>query len=223
MKMSEPSPRPEFRARPARMKDYFSSMTELMEHLPARDNYSIASDVGRRSAVKVFAPHAGCIEPCTGALVLAIAMGRYDYFVFNGLRKKDCYKTLHVTSTHYDEPSCIRMARESTVALAIHGCDGEDLFIEVGGGNSSLASRLAESMIAAGYPALPAPAERRGEDPANFINKASRHGLQIELSAGFRRSLFPAFPRALSRDPRTFHPFVAFMQGWIDSVQGSFS
>ena len=113
-------------------------MTELVSTLPARENYTIRVDSSHASKIKVFAPHGGCIEPCTGPIALALAKDNFDCFVFSGIRQKDCFKMLHVTSTRYDEPRCLAMAREAEVALAVHGCDGEEPFAQVGGGNVDL-------------------------------------------------------------------------------------
>ncbi len=192
-----------------------------MGRLPAENNYAIQSDVSRGSKVRLFAPHGGCIEPCTGPIVLAIAAENVDYFVFNGVRKKDCFKTLHVTSTHYDEPQCLRMTEESEVGIAIHGCDGEKSFIEVGGGDRDLASQLAEYLKARGFTVISASQARKGEDGRNFINRAKRGGVQLELSAGFRKSLFPDFPRATRRNPQTFPAFIEAMRVWISSIEQS--
>ena len=196
-------------------------MSELLARLPARDNYDLRVDLSRRSKVKVFAPHAGCIEPCTGQVVVALALDRFDYFLFNGKRKKDCFKTLHVTSTHYDEPQCVAMARDAEVAIAVHGCDGDESFIQVGGGNGRLASDLTEYLIVSGYQIAHRSQNLKGENRENFVNFSRRGGIQLELSAGFRRELFPGFPRSLQRHPAEFPRFIGFMRAWMESTERS--
>jgi phage replication-related protein YjqB (UPF0714/DUF867 family) len=201
--------------------DKFASMTELLGCVSPDGNYVFHIDERRRSRVKLFAPHGGCIEPCTGNLAIEIASGVYDYYIFQGMMKKDCFRTLHVTSTHYNEPRCRTMAEEALVAVAIHGCDGEKSFIELGGGNRILAFNLQQHLLKKGYTAIEAPIHRRGEDESNFINKARFKGIQLELSSGFRRSLFPSFPKVLQRHPITLPAFVSALREWIDSVEAS--
>jgi phage replication-related protein YjqB (UPF0714/DUF867 family) len=197
------------------MSDRFSSMTELLRALPAADNYSIQVDTRYQSRVKIFAPHGGCIEPCTGPIVLALADGRFDSFVFHGVRKKDCYRELHVTSTHYDEPACLSMASQADLAIAVHGCDGNDEFMEIGGANTVERESLAAAMNLLGYRLRPPGDQRRGEQPENFANRAKYGGIQIELSAGFRRMLFPGFPRAAVRHPANFPRFINSFRAWL--------
>ena len=194
-------------------------MTELVRTLPARENYAIQVDSSHASKIKVFAPHGGCIEPCTGPTALALAKDNFDCFVFSGIRKKDCFKMLHVTSTRYDEPRCLAMAREAEVALAVHGCDGEEPFAQVGGGNVDLVQNLISYLNELGYSADPASADLKGEDERNFINLSRKKGIQVELSAGFRRNLFPAFPRSIQRHPEEFPRFIASMRSWMLGIE----
>jgi phage replication-related protein YjqB (UPF0714/DUF867 family) len=196
-------------------------MTELLARLPARDNYDLQIDHSRRSKVKIFAPHGGCIEPCTAQIVLPLALDRFDFFLFNGMMKKDCFSTLHVTSTHYDEPQCLQLAREAVVAIAVHGCEGEEPFIQLGGGNGTLAANLREYLIVLGYRIMHSSGELKGEHADNFVNFAQQGGIQLELSAGFRRQMFPGFPRSLQRDPVEFPRFIGAMRSWMESTERS--
>lgn len=201
--------------------DRFKKMTELLAHLSPDNHYRIQYTDTRDSKVKLFAPHGGCIEPCTGSLVMEIAGESYDYFVFHGMMMKNCFQTLHVSSTRYDEPHCQQMARQALVAVAIHGCDGDKEFVEIGGGNSELVANLHDYLTGHGYPAICAPKNRKGEDERNFINLAREKGVQLELSSGFRKSLFPDFPRTGQKNPRTTQPFISTMQGWLKSLEGT--
>jgi phage replication-related protein YjqB (UPF0714/DUF867 family) len=195
--------------------DTFGSMIELVGALAAGDNYSLQIDTSHHSAVKIFAPHAGCIEPCTGPVAVAIAAGHFDLFAFHGTRKKDCFDTLHVTSARYDLPECVRLAAEAELAVSIHGCAGKESFLEIGGSASGTAAELTEFLLARGFDARVPPLSRRGEDPGNFINKAKRGGIQIEMSEGIRRALFPSYPRPLSRHPQLFNSFVDPIRNWL--------
>lgn len=199
--------------------DKFNSMSELLSQLPAHDHYCIHYTDTRKSNVKLFAPHGGWIEPCTGSLVIEIAGESFDYFVFHGMMKKNCFRTLHVSSTRYDEPCCQQMARQALVAVAIHGRDAEEEFIEIGGSNSELVAGLHEYLIDHGYPTVCGSKNHKGEDERNFINLAHHKGVQLELSSGFRKSLFPDFPGTLQRNPKTFQPFITAMQQWLQFIE----
>lgn len=201
--------------------DKFVSMSELLRNIPARENYDVYADGSRRSKIKIFAPHGGCIEPCTEAIALGIGMGMYDSFVFSGKRKSGCFETLHVTSTHYDEPRCLQMAREADLAIAIHGCDGGEEAMYIGGGNREAKTHAHDFFSARGYRAEMASGNLTGEADDNFINLARRRGVQFELTVGFRRKLFPGFPRSLQRDAREFSKFIGDMQMWIQQAERS--
>lgn len=194
-------------------------MTDLLSQLPAEKNYFFQIDESRHSSVKVFAPHGGCIEPCTGNIVMEIAGGYFDYFIFNGVRRVGCYKTLHVTSTGYDEPTCLAMVRNAQMAVAVHGCGGNESFIEIGGSREPLCTHLANYLAARDYPVGTGARGRTGESKMNFINQAMLGGIQIELSAGFRRLLFPQFPKTLQRNPDKLPRFVHAMRNWMKSVE----
>ena len=114
------------------------------------------------------------------------------------------------------------MASTATVAVAIHGCDGDKSFVEVGGGNVEGVASLHKHLIDAGYPSLLAPILRSGRSERNFINLAQQKGVQIELSVGFRRSLFPGFPNTMQRTPGEFKRFVRCMYTWLLELEKQF-
>jgi len=203
------------------MVDRFQSMSELLHAVPARGNYEIQHDVSKSTRVKLFAPHGGCIEPCTGALVREIALGRTDFYVFHGIRRESCYRTLHVTAVNYDEECCTRMAGSAEIAVAIHGCSGRETFIEIGGGNMAAVQMLLAHLVRWDFPARPALGSRQGADTRNFINLSRRKGVQLELSAGFRKSLYADFPKTLQPIPVPLRRFVQAMQDWICELEAT--
>lgn len=58
------------------------------------------------SRITVITPHGGGIEPGTADIALAIADTDFSFYAFEGTkcRHKDC---LHMTSTRFDEPTCL--------------------------------------------------------------------------------------------------------------------
>jgi phage replication-related protein YjqB (UPF0714/DUF867 family) len=206
---------------PAPSGDRYPSMSALQAELPAAGNYSLYCESSRGSKVTLFAPHGGCIEPGTDRIVVELAGSEFDYFLFRGIRRTECFRTLHVTSAHYDEPSCLALARRSAIAVAIHGCDGAEEFLEVGGANGAVAEALRAALAEGGYRVrTPAPG-RPGVDAANFINRSSAGGVQVELSAGFRAMLFPGFPRTDQRHPVAFPAFLSTFRRWLVPAEAS--
>jgi phage replication-related protein YjqB (UPF0714/DUF867 family) len=194
-------------------------MTELLRSLPPEENYSIHTDEKYRSRIKLFAPHGGCIEPCTAPVALTLAEGLFDSFVFYGSRKKDCFKMLHVTSIHYDEPACMRMISNAELGIAIHGCAGDETFLEIGGMHIPGRKSFESTLVSAGYIIRSADEGRRGEANKNFINMAKKGGIQIEMSAGFRKMLFPGYPRSVTRHPVHFSRFIHICRTWLREVE----
>ena len=203
--------------------DRFRSMRELLSALRPEGHYSLIAVENRRSAMKLFAPHGGCIEPCTGAVVSALAGEEFDYFIFRGEMRRECHATLHVASTRYDEPSCERMVASAVGAISVHGCRQEEPFIEVGGAHRGFAGTLADLLTAEGYAVVPAGPARGGADPGNFVNRCAIGGVQLELSAGFRRTLFPDFPDEGARDRAGFPKFIALVRGWLLGIERELS
>jgi len=198
--------------------DQFRSMEELLAAVPSRDNYSFHIETKYQSKIKLFAPHGGCIEPCTSHIVMSLATGTYDSYIFNGIRKKECFKNLHVTSTNYDEPHCLMMARDSEMAISVHGCNDSDDHIQIGGGNKAAAAKLADCLTTNGYVVVTPSDDLQGANPKNFINLSRRKGIQLELSVGFRKNLFPSFPKSIQKDPKQFDRFIKTMRNWLDEM-----
>ena len=201
--------------------DTFPSMTAMLSSV-GQNNYEFEISASKNSSIKLFAPHGGCIEPGTAPVVRELASDRYDYYIFRGLlRGGGCRKLLHVKSTHYDEERCQSMARSALFSLSVHGCRGKESRIEIGGGNEKLATHLFNSIQSA-YPVALAPAERDGRNPLNFINQSRCQGVQLELSEGFRQSLFLGYPRSMRGNPRTFPEFIHTLRDWLRTIEATF-
>ncbi len=203
--------------------DKFRSMKDLTLRLRPEGHYSIVAVEDRSSRVKLFAPHGGYIEPCTGRIISELAGGVFDYFIFRGEMHRYCHATLHVTSVNYDEPICERMIGNAETALSVHGCQPAESLIEVGGGNERYSQRLGELLAREGYTVVPGTHGMRGIDEKNFINRCTRAGVQLELSAGFRRSLFPGFPRETQTHPVEFPKFIGVVRAWLLEIERELS
>ncbi len=203
--------------------DTFPTMKALLSGVKEKDNYAFEICSSRNSPIKLFAPHGGCIEPGTAPIVRELAGGIYDYYIFRGIRRGGgCRKLLHVTSTHYDEDRCQSMARSALLSLSVHGCRGRRRFIEVGGGNRVLAADLCDTLTTR-YPAVLAPEGHDGSSPLNFINASRYQGVQLEVSEGFRQSLFPGFPWSMTGNPDTLPEFIDTLRKWLRRIENTFT
>ena len=203
--------------------DTFPSMRSLLANVGEKDNYVFEICTSWDSPIKLFAPHGGCIEPGTGPIVKELAAGRYDYYVFRGVRRGGgCRKLLHVTSTHYDEERCQSMARSALFSLSVHGCRGRKRRIEIGGGNRKLVADLYET-LRQDYPAAIASEGRDGTNPLNFVNLSGYQGVQLELSEGFRQHLFLGYPASMTGNPESLPEFIITIRNWLRKVESTFA
>lgn len=114
------------------IKDKYQSMTQLEnETVEGVDWKKDTRDNGTK--VLIVAPHGGNIEQGTTEATKALAeKGNYDYFSFEAIRPKNNTE-LHVTSTHYDDPTLNQMIKNRTATISIHGAAGTDQIIYLGG------------------------------------------------------------------------------------------
>ncbi|HLO32412.1 MAG TPA: poly-gamma-glutamate hydrolase family protein [Anaerolineales bacterium] len=164
----------------------------------------------RRSKLAIIAPHGGGIEPGTSEIAASMAGLVFSYYVFDG-RRKEGNELLHIASTLFDEPKCLKLVHDSQVVIAIHGCAGEEKVVYVGGLHDRLKTRLIETMLKAGFDARLAEGNYAGLQSNNLCNCGrTGRGVQFEITEGLRRTMF----RALNRPGRkmttdVFRKFVA--------------
>lgn len=148
-----------------------------------------------RSGFVIIAPHGGGIEPGTSEIAKAIAGVHFSYYTFDGIRQEG-NERLHITSTLFDEPKCLQIVNVSEVVVAIHGCEGDEKVIYVGGLHEELKAGLIDKLAKAGFDACLADVNYAGAQLQNICNKGRlRRGVQLEVSEGLRRTMFKAFDR----------------------------
>src|SRR5690606_2706905 len=92
-------------------KDKYTSFEELRSHEEYNKTYRIELQK-TQSETSVFAIHGGSIENGTSEIAKLIAGNQYNYYSFEGLLKTNAF-SLHITSSRFDEPSALDMARAS--------------------------------------------------------------------------------------------------------------
>ena len=173
----------------------------------------------RKSALAIIAPHGGGIEPGTSEIAIAVAGFQFSYYTFDGLRQSN-NRSLHITSTLFDEPKCLQLVNNSEIVIAIHGCVGEEKVVHVGGLHEKLKICLINALLKAGFDARVAGINFAGTQVQNICNRGrSGAGVQFEISEGLRRSMFKGLDRQNRRiTTHVFRKFVTSVHQELKSI-----
>jgi phage replication-related protein YjqB (UPF0714/DUF867 family) len=170
-------------------KDRFASLPALMSQLSENEDYVIRS-LKRRSKVTIISPHGGYIEPGTSAIAEAVAGRTFNFFDFQGLQVERPWE-LHVTSTKFRHPTLEELLSGSTHAVSIHGMGKVDSWnIWLGGLNTSMKTRVAQSLVEEGFSVLTEFPKYKGADPRNVVNLVPSKGVQLELPCDLLDAMF---------------------------------
>ena len=169
-------------------KDTYSCFAELKIHEEQDKEYRISiSDV--RSRITIIAPHGGKIEPGTSDIAKKIATGSFNFYCFEGLKKKN-NQSLHITSHNFDEPMAVKLISRSHVVVAIHACKGNEKYVVLGGLDKGLKSFIADELGSRGIPVSKGHGNFKGQRPDNICNRgATKKGVQLEITRGLRDDL----------------------------------
>jgi phage replication-related protein YjqB (UPF0714/DUF867 family) len=135
----------------------------------------------------------------------------HSYYAFDGKKPND-NRDLHITSTNFDEPVGLEIARRAQTVIAIHGSNAADDVVCVGGLNTKLAKKIKKELRVRGFQVGEHPNLRmHGDAPNNICNRGMQGaGVQFELPRGLRQKMFGDLTRAGRANPtELFHEFVA--------------
>jgi phage replication-related protein YjqB (UPF0714/DUF867 family) len=151
-------------------------------------NYAIETK-NRNSPISVIAIHGGDIEFGTDKIARAIAAaGGFNYYAFIAYAGTEW--KLHITSTKATEPKLVSMVQASDTVISVHGKYDHTGHTFMGGRNTTLGSKIKQSLIQNGFPATDAPARLSGKSTKNICNRcASGAGVQLEVSTDLRIKL----------------------------------
>jgi phage replication-related protein YjqB (UPF0714/DUF867 family) len=173
----------------------------------------------RHSPIAIIAPHAGGIEVGTSQISLEIAGTDFSSYLFEGKKARD-NRTLHITSTNFDEPLCLGLLQRSAFALTVHGERSNDDIVYLGGlheeARDSLRAALEEQGFTAKEHENPS---LQGTSQKNICNKGTLGaGVQLELAKGLRQTLFSSLtPQGLMEPTPRFYQFcAAIRQGLVN-------
>jgi phage replication-related protein YjqB (UPF0714/DUF867 family) len=169
-------------------KDKYSSFDELKKREALDKDYRLSiRNAGSR--VTIIAPHGGKIEPRTSDLAKCIAGENYNFYCFEGLKKKD-NAGLHMTSHCFDEPRAIEIVSKSEVVVALHACTGNAGLVHIGGLNKKLGSMIDRELQDRGIRVSNDHPGFQGSNPDNICNRgATGQGVQLEITRDLRDDL----------------------------------
>ena len=169
--------------------------------------------------VAIIAPHGGKIEWGTSEIAAAIAGNVYNLYCFEGMKSKD-NRDLHITSTRFDEPKCVNLISACDLVVAVHGCQGDDQTIYLGGRDKDLREAIRENLQNAGFTTeTHADPNLQGVNPDNICNRGRRgRGVQLEISKGLRTALLQA---SLTEGAGTLSHLANAVRCAIDELAGS--
>lgn len=136
----------------------------------------------------VLAPHGGGIERGTSDIARAIAGQNFNLYLFEGV-KPTGNEALHITSSRFDEPSCLDVLSSCDLVVAVHGCKGEVERVLLGGLHRPMMREVSDSLQNHGIQVESSGHPFPATDPRNICNRGrTRQGVQLELSWALRRS-----------------------------------
>ena len=190
--------------------DKNKDFNDLRKHESAGVDYRIRTRIG--DAIVVIAPHAGGIEPGTSEIAEAIAGPDHSLYLFEGMKRAD-NGDLHVTSAHFDEPSCLALLANSEAVLAIHGEERTEEAVLIGGLDATRMARIGTVLKGAGFTVIPVDKPHLDGRAANNICNRGRGGagVQLEITEGLRRTFFRQLSPRAERQYTTpaFQRFIA--------------
>lgn len=194
----------------------YTDFSELQKSETAGRDYRILQKV-RKSPIAIMAPHGGDIEPGTSELASAIAGLEYSFYAFEGIRHLH-NRTLHITSTRFDEPGALAIAGNSDLVLTVHGHSGSGPVVYVGGLAAEVRREIADRLSSYEF-VVDSDPRCRGAGKTNLCNRCrSGAGVQLEITRSLRALMF----RDLSPPGRAL-PAPDMFCSFVDAVRQAIS
>lgn len=192
------------------MPDKYPNFAALEKNERRNVDFRVQSRVAR-SRIAVIAPHGGSIEPGTSEIAMAIAGSDCSFYAFEGtkVRHNGC---LHITSTRFDEPTCLALVTAAERVVAIHGENSDARVVFLGGLDKAGMNRVSNALVQRGFSVKTHGNPRlQGIDRLNICNRGkAQAGVQVELSKGLRRLFFRSLSARGRKQPkRRLREFVS--------------
>ncbi|MGE6631045.1 poly-gamma-glutamate hydrolase family protein [Bacillus sp. NPDC077027] len=181
--------------------DTYRNFEELSVHEVEGIDYQILHEC-KNNQLLILSPHAGGIESGVSELVIELAE-LHSMYLFEGIKVTGNH-VLHITSTNFNEPTCLSMVQSHQYTFALHGY-GETSVRQtlVGGTDRQKAAETARLLTENGFQALLLLESDRysGTHPNNINNKClTGLSVQLEISQAQRRAFFDDFRRSYRRN-----------------------
>ena len=165
----------------------YASFTDLESKQNRGTDFDIIIRLKPSSNVAILAPHGGAIERGTSEIARQIAGDDFNLYLFEGLKQCDNYETLHLSSHLFDEPECLSLISTTSIVVTIHGCNGKDETVYVGGLSESLKDEFVTAFKSEGIEAMTKGHKYPGKHPNNICNRGlTNEGVQVELTDTLR-------------------------------------
>ncbi len=185
--------------------DQYTNFENLRQSERQNTDYRIYFRIGC-SGIAIFGIHGGDIEPGTTRIADAIAGQEHSFYSFEGIKSRG-NRSLHITSTRFDEPTAMEIVCVSEIIISIHGCADMKPTTFLGGLDNELKQQILQELHKSGFHTTECSESHfSGIDYANICNLCGRGmGVQIEISRGLRMQMF----QDLTPDGRK-HPTEVF-------------
>ncbi|WP_429762104.1 poly-gamma-glutamate hydrolase family protein [Bacillus sp. S2(2024)] len=173
--------------------DVYDNFEELSAHYQKGIDYTIETQDIPSSDTIILAIHGGKIESGTDQIAKKVALGDYSYYIFNAIKdddfKNDGRNDLHLTSTHYDDPIALKMVAQKNKVVSIHGAEGTEKLVYMGGLDVKLKDKIEGKLSSAGF-STGIRDDLKGTNPMNIVNRGKTlKGAQLEITGALRTEL----------------------------------
>lgn len=172
-------------------KDKYKNYEKLTKSEKKGVDFDVKTCPGS-TKVAIIAIHGGNIEPGTTEIAKIIADRELSFYTFIGTKSPGGNGDLHITSSNFDEPECLKLVQSCNTVISIHGenNNGKGNFVMVGGLNTELAARIEKNLKESGFKVIEPSEDVRGLDERNICNRGmSGTGVQLEISMELRNEL----------------------------------
>ncbi len=147
----------------------------------------------RHSAAAVVAIHGDPIERGVSNIARQIAGDDHNLYLLEGRLPALNYEHLHLASSRFDDRRCLDLISRCERVVTIHGCNGLEENVLLGGLDEALKARIAAALMAAGVPCQTDGHRFPGRQPSNICNRgATGMGVQVELTDPVREGRLEA-------------------------------
>ena len=195
--------------------DKYANFAELAKHEHENIDY-LRYIQARATDIVIAAPHGGGIERGTSEIAKALAGDIFSVYCFEGI-KHTGNKSLHIASTRFDDPLFLDLIKTAATVITVHGCDGNEEAVHVGGLNAELKRHLIQYLQGGGFAASEDNGNHPGMHPLNICNLQGEGGVQLEITRGLRQRMFKGLSQAERKfTTPVFDDFVGVLREGIE-------